>query len=124
MEVLNHNQRQSAQLRIIAMTAVTILLILLVLYSTSNKYTSQGKAEMAKMEKECNRDRKKSLKVIAGLQDDVSSLTKELEKCEDNIMNNKLRNCLDRLEKKEDTKEELKEELKECEKNYRAATSF
>ena len=124
MEVLNQNQRRSAYWRIFGLTVFTLVLLMLVLYSTYDRYVSQGVAEITKMQKEHNRDKKKSLKTIAGLKDNIKMLTSDLKKCQDNIMNNKIKNCLERLEGKEKRREELEEKLEKCEKDLKTASSF
>ncbi len=124
MEVLNLNRRRSAYGRIIVLTAVTLVLLMLVMYSMYDKYISQGLGEIEKMQKEHSKVQKNALKAEAGLKDDIKILASKLEECQDNIMNSRLKSCLDRFEQKEKRRDDLEEELETCENTLEAATDF
>lgn len=124
MEVLNQNQRRSAYWRIILLTFFTIALLFLVLFSAYKTYASQGLAEIEKLQKEHEKGHKKFLKEKRGIEDDINEFSVELKKCKEGLDNPRLKNCFDRLDKKEENLTDLENELESCQGDLDAATSF
>lgn len=124
MEVLNQNQRRSAYWRSILLTFIALVVLVLVLSSVSNSYTSQGTAEVNKMQKEHEMERKQFAKEKQGLEDDIKQLNIELKECREDTQNPKLKNCFNRLDKKEKSLTDIKNQLDKCENNLQAAKSF
>lgn len=124
MELLNQNQRQSAYWRVILLTCFAVALLVIVLFSTCTSYTSQGVAEINKMQREHEMGRKQFAKEKQGLEDDIKQLSITLKKCKEGTDDPKLKNCFDRLDKKEESLTDIENQLEECESNLKAATSF
>jgi Skp family chaperone for outer membrane proteins len=75
MEILNKNQRNSALWRLWGLGAIVLAIIAVMLFSMHQEYAGQGLAELEKIQRECEREKR----ILIGKRQDAVNENNKLE---------------------------------------------